>query len=139
MIGWAIGFCGLCVGLALASKSDREPHVQAIEGDCQGGDCEYPPLGVQREHRPPFPWLPNSIHVAMMSGLQRGITDPQELTLYVMRWVYPLYTCGEERVFWPPACDRSSACYSIWNRVLLRTHRTLATLADETADNLSEH
>lgn len=137
MIGLAIGFCGLCVGLAVAAKVKAPPHMQAIEGDCTGGACEYAPLGTPSPRRPPFPWLPNAIDTAIRSGLQRGITDPQELATYVCRWVYPMTPLGD-CVCWPPGQERSDACYSIWNRTLLRVHRDLATLADEAADNLSE-
>ena len=80
-----------------------------------------------------FTWRPVAVEIMAMSGLQNGYTDPHGLSLYVASHVYP-HTPEGAPVAWPPRKGDPPGVRCIWNRIVLRVHRLLATWADQAAE-----
>lgn len=116
MIGTLIGV-GLCacmgIGIARARSS--------------------PPISMPAPASGELPYFPRAIDCALISGMQRGITDPQELTIWAAERVYPVRADNGARMHWPPS-QRDGADYRrAFYRIKIRATRFLAIAADEAA------
>lgn len=115
---------GLCVGLvvggccAMAVGQRSAPRRAAIAG---------PQLDPAT-----LPWLPGPIDMMIASGLQNRIRNPEDLATYVARWVYPVSASGQ-LVTWPVTPGSPPIFNRIYQRILIRVHRTLAEAAERAA------
>lgn len=76
-----------------------------------------------------IPWLPCAVDLCCRSGIQNGIWDGADLTVYVLQWVYPM----EHPSAWPYTGD-DPELRRVQARVTLRANRLLATAADDAAE-----
>lgn len=85
----------------------------------------------------PFPWLPERVDEAVASAVAAGLEDPTDITLTVLREVYPDDPEGTP-LTWPVPDSGDAARSCIQDRVRIRVDRRLAELVDEIADEIEE-